>query len=375
MKLMIDGVWRGDVAPTPELEARRVIHAGAFRDRVTPDGTSGYPPEVGRYHLFASYACPFAHRALLGRALKGLQRVVGLSVLHPIWNTPKGWAFADTPLSTRDRSGEGFTHLHQAYARSRPGYTGKVTVPVLWDAKEHRIVSNESLEILAMFNDAFDGVGGDRSVDLEPAALRPAIEALNGTVAADLAGGVYEVGGARTQAGYDAAVARVFGVMDRLEARLADGRAFLHGARLTTSDVVAFTPLARFDAVYNPLFRASRRRLVDYPILSAWARRVHEVPGVAGTLRFDHILAHYHDGDWAVANRRGVVPAAPEVDFRDAPREPRRSAARDDPSRFAPGLCVSAVSAGAFPDRGAQARGSSSGRRNRTDDPFRRSPR
>ena len=330
MKLMIRGAWRGDVAPTSEPEASGAIAAGAFRDRVTADGASGFPAAAGRYHLIVSYACPFAHRALLAWTLKGLRDIVGLSVVHPVWNTAEGWVFCDTPLSTPDGSGEGFTRLHQAYARSRPDYTGRVTVPVLWDRVLRRIVSNESLEILAMFNDAFDAVGADASVDLRPAALGPEIDALDRLLAAGLASGVYAVAGARTQAAYDAAIDRVFGTLDRLEARLADGRPFLHGARPTTSDVIAFTPLARFDAVYNPLFRVSRRRLLDYPRLSAWARRFHALPGVAETLRFDHILAHYHDGDWAVANRRGIVPALPEIDFRAS--IPCRDAARPGPT-------------------------------------------
>jgi putative glutathione S-transferase len=330
MKLMIDGVWRGDVEPTPELDAQRAIHAGLFRHRVVPApagvtaaaGTEHGPPfpaEAGRYHLFVSYACPFAHRTLLVRALKGLDGVIGLSVVHPVWNTPDGWVFGDTAFSTPDRSGAGFAHLHQAYAAARPDYTGKVTVPVLWDARTRRIVSNESADIMRMLNSAFDGVGGDRTVDLYPPALRPAIDALNAYIARDLAGGVYAVGGARTQAGYDAALSTLFACLDALEARLAgDGRAFLHGDRLTESDVIAFAPLVRFDAVYNPLFRASLRRLVDYPFLAAFVRRVYDLPRVAETVRFDHILMHYHDGDWGVAARRGIVPALPAVDFRAA---------------------------------------------------------
>jgi putative glutathione S-transferase len=305
MKLMIDGVWRGDVAPTPELEAQRQIHAGQFRGAVVA------PAEPGRYHLFVSYACPFAHRAILGRALRGLEDAVGMSVLHPVWNTGAGWAFGDTPLSTPDLSGMGFTHLHQAYAASAPRYTGKVTVPVLWDRVARCIVSNESAEILRLLNDAFP-----RRLDLYPAPLGPEIEALDGEIADGLAKGVYAVGGARDQREYDAAMAWVFGTLDALEARFADGRPFLHGAAPTGSDVLAFTPLARFDAVYNPLFRASRRRLVDYHHLPRFAARFHALPGVAATLRMDHILAHYYDGDWGVAARRGIVPEPPARDFR-----------------------------------------------------------
>lgn len=314
MKLMIGGVWRGDVArPPPELEAQRAIHAGLFRGRIAADEA----PEPGRYHLYASYACPFAHRAILARALLGLEAAVGMSVLHPRWNKPEGWVFGDTPLSTPDLAGNGFTHLHQAYAATAPRYTGKVTVPVLWDRARDRIASNESAEILRVLNDvaAVSGQGPD----LYPEPLRPAIAALDAEIAADLAAGAYAVGGARDQAGYDAAIARLFGFLDGLEARLSDGRRFLHSDAVTGSDVLAFTPLVRFDAVYNPLFRASLRRLVDYPCLAAFVRRVHDLPGVAATVRFDHILSHYHDGDWGVANRRGIVPVLPAVDFRSAP--------------------------------------------------------
>lgn len=319
MKLMINGIWRGDVEPSPALDAQRTIHAGLFRDRITVDGSSVFPPEPGRYHLYVSYACPFAHRAILGRVVLGLEHVVGMSVLHPTWNTHQGWAFGDTHLSTRDGGGQGFTHLHQAYSASHPCYTGKVTVPVLWDRTRGRIVSNESTEILRMMNDGLARARLGSGLDLYPQHLRPAIAALDAEIARDLAGGVYAVGGARTQAEYDGAIARLFGYLDRLEARLADGRPFLHGRALTGSDVLAFTPLVRFDAIYNPLFRAGLRRLVDYPRLSAWTKRVHDLPGVAATVRFDHILRHYHDGDWAVANRRDIVPVLPAVDFRSKP--------------------------------------------------------
>ena len=145
MKLMVDGTWRGDVAPTPELDAQRMIHAGRFRDRITSDGSSEFPAEAGRYYLYVSPACPFSHRVMIVRALKRLETVVGLSVLHPLWDTPDGWVFGDTGLSTVDRAGNGFRCLHEVYGASSPNYTGKVTVPVLWDQRSCRIVSNESL--------------------------------------------------------------------------------------------------------------------------------------------------------------------------------------------------------------------------------------
>jgi putative glutathione S-transferase len=311
MKLMINGTWRGDVDPSPELDTRSMIHAGGFRDRVTADGSSGYPAEPGRYHLHVSPACPFSHRVIIVRALKRLEDVVGLSILHPIWDTPEGWVFADGDWSTIDGAGNGFLRLHEAYAASSPTYTGKVTVPVLWDKRTSRIVSNESLEIAHMLNDAFDGVGGDRGIDLCPTDLRPAMDQLNSQIGRSLSVGVYLVAGAKDQPEYDARMDVLFSFLDNLDNRLDDGRPFLLGERPTLADVLAYATLVRFDAVYNPVFRASRKRVVEYPYLPNLLGRIHDLPGVAETLRYDHILKHYYDGDWAVATRRGIVPELP----------------------------------------------------------------
>jgi len=314
MKLMIDGIWRGDIEPPPGLTA--MIHDGSFRHVITGEGS--FPAQPGRYHLYVSYACPFAHRALMVHALKRLDAIVPLSILHPIWDTPHGWAFGNDDMSSVDRAGNGFAYLHQAYRLSSPHYTGKITVPVLWDRHTRQIVNNESIEIARMLNDAFDAVGANRAVDLYPSALRPAIDALNGRIMQSLSKGVYAVGQAKDQGEYDTAMNVLFGFLDEIEARLADGRPFLFGQHLTLADVVIFTPLVRFDGVYNPLFRASRRRLVDYRHLAALTKRIYGVPGVADTVRFDHILTHYHDGDWGVARRRGITPELPQVDFRTA---------------------------------------------------------
>jgi glutathionyl-hydroquinone reductase len=308
MKLMINGVWRGDVDPTPELEAQKMIHAGSFRDRITRDGSSGFPAEAGRYHLYVSHACPFSHRVTIVHALKGLQSVLGVSVAHAIWDTADGWRFGETDLSTPDLSGNGFRHLYEAYRASRPDYTGKVMVPVLWDRKSQRIVNNESLEISLMLNRAFDAVGGDAEVDLYPAALQADIEVLNSRINRSLATAVYAVAAARNQAEYDSATGELFEFLDECENGLADGRPFLLGKLATLADILMFTPLVRFDAVYNPLFRASRKRLVDYPLLTKLVKRIYDLPRVAATVRIDHILTHYYDGDWAVASRRGIVP-------------------------------------------------------------------
>ena len=306
-KLMVDGVWQGDVVDTPQIAAKRARSARAFRGEVRADGAGPHPSEAGRYHLFVSYACPFAHRVILAHRLKRLDGIVGLSVVHPRWNTSHGWVFGDTPLSTPDRSGEGFTHLHQAFSASKPDYTGRVTVPVLWDKAARRIVSDDSRAILSMLNSAFDRVGGDSTVDLLPRALQPEIAALSDEIASEIAAGVYRVGGAVDQDAYDAAETALFAALDRQETRLADGRAFLHGTSVTESDILLFTPLVRFEAVYAPLFRALRRRLSDYPCLWTWVKRMDSLPGVHETVRFDHILPHYYDG-WAPRNSR-IVPA------------------------------------------------------------------
>jgi putative glutathione S-transferase len=320
MKLMINGSWQGDVVPTPELDAQRMIHAGRFRDRIALGGSSDDVAEGGRYHLYVSYACPFSHRVIVVHALKKLEGLVGLSVLHPIWDTPDGWVFGETPLSTPDGGGNGFVRLHEAYSASQADYTGKVTVPVLWDRKSRRIVNNESLETATMLNDAFDHLGGDTDVDLYPPALRSEIDALTMRATRSLATGVYAVAAARDQAEYDRAMSALFGFLDECEQRLADGRRFLLGDRLTLADILVFTPLVRFDAVYNPLFRASRKRLVDQAQLTAYVKRIHGLPGVADTVRLDHILTHYYDGDWAVATRRGIVPEPPAIGWREAAR-------------------------------------------------------
>jgi glutathionyl-hydroquinone reductase len=325
MKLMLNGAWRGDVAPTPELEAQRMIHAGSFRDRVTMNGSSSFAVEPGRYHLYVSHACPFSHRVTIAHAMKKLEGLVGLSVVHPIWDTPDGWIFGETDLSTPDRGGSGFLHLHEAYRASRPNYTGKVIVPVLWDQKSRRIVNNESLEIAEMLNHAFDGIGGDPQVDLYPQALRSEIDVLNLRITRSLATGVYAVAAARDQVEYDGAIDELFGFLEECETRLADGRRFLLGDQLTLADVLVFTPLVRFDAVYNPLFRASRKRLVDYSRLTGLVKRIYDLPGVAATVRLDHILTHYYDGDWAVASRRGIVPHPHAVNWNTSTASARGS--------------------------------------------------
>lgn len=309
-KLMVDGVWRGDVIETPEIAARHRADAGSFRGRVTACGRSGFRAEPGRYHLYVSYGCPFAHRTILVHTLKRLHDVIGLSVVHPRWNNPAGWTFTNTEGSTSDRAGNGFRHLHTAFAASKPDYTGRVTVPVLWDTVRKCIVNDDSREIAVDLNDAFDQVGGDPSVNLVPPALRQQIEALCDTIVADVAVGAYRIGGAPDQAAFDMAESAFFAALGRLDQSLSNGYRFLHGDSMTLSDVILFTPVVRFEPVYRPLFRALRYRLCDFPHLASWHKRMLDDPRVAATVWAPHILAHYYDG-WAPRNPR-LVPRWPE---------------------------------------------------------------
>ena len=315
-RLLVDGTWRTDSDGAVALAGQRA-QAGQFRGVI---GGDEFPAEPFRYHLFVSYSCPFAHRALIARALKSVDDLVPISVVHPRWNTDDGWTFGDTPMSTPDQSGEGFTHLYQAYTKSKPGLTARVTVPVLWDTQTRQIVNNESLDIVRMFDHAFEALKHSELSLQPPTDLdRVEADALTHRIATDLAIAMYQAGGAITQVIFDDVLERIFSMLDALEDLLSDGRAFLMGSELRIPDIVAFTPLVRFDAVYNPLFRISLRRLVDYPRLSAYVRRIWRMPAVQETVRFDHILAHYHDGDWGVSNR-SIVPPLPAVDFRSPPK-------------------------------------------------------
>jgi glutathionyl-hydroquinone reductase len=248
-------------------------------------------------------------------ALKRLGALVDVSVVHPLWETLGGWAFRSGDMSTEDRA-NGFQWLHEAYSASCPDYTGKVLVPILWDGVSRRILSNESFEIAAMLNEAFDALGADREADLYPLYLRAQIDALSAEISEKLAKGVYAIADSRNQDEYDASSDRLFALLDALEGRLSDGRAYLLGERATLVDVLAFAPLVRFDGVYNPLFRVTYKRLVDYPRLAAFVGRFYELPRVAETVRLEDILTHYYDGDWAVACRRRIVPRAPAIDWR-----------------------------------------------------------
>ena len=311
MKALIDGVWHGDIADTPELRARRVEEKKRwFRDRVTADGASGFKAEAGRYHLYVSYACPWAHRAILFRVLLGLEDAIGMSVVHPRWGGPDGWSFGDGAMSTVDHA-NGLDHLYEVYQRAKPDFTGKVTVPVLWDRETGTIVNNESGEIIRMMNEAFARLG-TRRADFYPPDHRPQIDRLNDRILDHVCMGVYKAGFADTQAEYETAVTALFDELDRLEALLGD-RPYLLGDRVTEADWHLFATAVRFDTVYNTRLNCNLKRLADYPALSAHTARLYALPGVAETVKLDHVKRHYYD-DLGLVNL-AIQPLGPRVAF------------------------------------------------------------
>ena len=314
MGRMIDGVWHaGKVTEDAKDGAFKRQDAG-FRDWVTadggpgPDGQPGRPAAIGRYHLYVSYACPWAHRTLIVRALKGLEEAIGVSVVDPVM-LEHGWTFA----TTRGGTGDPLHHsdyLWQLYARARPDYSGKVTVPVLWDKERGEIVSNESSEIIRMLGQAWDGLGA-LTGDFYPIALRGEIDALNAEVYDAVNNGVYKAGFATTQDAYEDAVAPLFETLDRLEARLAT-RDWLVSDAMTEADVRLFTTLVRFDAVYVGHFKCNVRRIADYPALEAYLERMLDLPAIAASVHLDHIKTHYYASHRDL-NPSGVVPVGPAL--------------------------------------------------------------
>lgn len=311
-----DGQWRTE-SNFAGSDGRFARTESRFRNWVTPDGApgpsgaGGFAAESGRYHLYVSLACPWAHRALIFRSLKGLAPHIGVDVVHPLM-LDDGWTFAtDFPGATGD-SLHGARFLHEVYTRAEPTATTKVTVPVLWDKARETIVSNESSEIIRMFDAAFADLA-DPGAPLWPAELREEIEAVNDRVYPGLNNGVYRAGFATTQAAYEEAAEEVFATLDWLEDRLQDRR-WLLGERQTEADWRLFTTLLRFDAVYHGHFKCNRRRLVDYPNLWDYARALYQTPGVAETVDFDHIAHHYYASHRNV-NPTGVVPIGPAMDW------------------------------------------------------------
>ena len=285
-----------------------VRQASAFRDRVTADGSSGYPAVAGRYHLYVSLACPWAHRTIIVRELKGLTDAIGMTVVDPL-RDERGWRFLpDAPDPVN-----GFEFLAEAYAASDPAFAARVTVPVLWDTVTGRIVNNESADLVEILNSAFDAVATRPQLDLYPEELRPELDELNAWIYDRINDGVYKSGFATSQAAYEAAVVPLFDALDTLEERLAERR-FLFGEAQTLADWRLFTTLVRFDAVYVGHFKCNLRRICDYPNLFGYLRDLHQTPGVAATVDFDQIKRHYYmtHGD---INPTRVVPLGPAQDL------------------------------------------------------------
>ena len=286
-----------------------IRQTSAFRDRVTADGSSGFPAAAGRYHLYVSLACPWAHRTMIVRMLKGLEDVISLSVVDPL-RDERGWRFGpDFPDPLR----HGWDYLSEAYAATDPGFDGRVTVPTLWDTATNRVVNNESADILVMLNEEFDAFAVRPELDLYPAALRPEIDALNAWVYDAINNGVYKSGFAATQEAYDAAVHPLFAALERADERLATRR-YLFGAEPTLADWRLFTTLVRFDAVYVTHFKCNLRRIADFAHLSGYLRDLYQHPGVAATVDFDHIKRHYFMTHPSI-NPTRIVPAGPLLDL------------------------------------------------------------
>ncbi|HMM63575.1 MAG TPA: glutathione S-transferase family protein [Mesorhizobium sp.] len=321
MGLLVEGKWQDRWYDTKESGGRFVRGQSQWRDWVTPDGkpaqgrTRGFKAEPGRYHLYVSLACPWAHRTLIFRKLKKLEDVISVSVVHPFMGE-NGWTFQKQDGATGDTL-YGLDFLHQIYTKADPAYSGRVTVPVLWDKQGQTIVSNESSEIIRMLNSAFDE-WGDASVDLYPRALRAEIDALNEAIYPTVNNGVYRAGFATTQEAYEEAFRELFSALDGLEERLSRQR-YLTGGRVTEADWRLFTTLVRFDPVYVGHFKCNLRRIADYPNLSNYLRDLYQVPGVAETVNLDHIKQHYYRSHPTI-NPTRIVPLGPELDF-DAPHD------------------------------------------------------
>lgn len=317
MGLLVDGEWRDQWYDTKSTGGKFKRRESSFRNWITPDGSAGptgkagFKAEPGRYHLYVSFACPWAHRTLIFRQLKGLQSEISVDVVHYHMGE-NGWEFhaaADgaTPDSVNARN-----RLYEVYLEADPSYTGRVTVPVLWDKQQNTIVNNESSEIIRMFNSAFDNMGAVQG-DYYPAQLREEIDSVNKTVYSAVNNGVYKAGFATSQEAYEDAFAALFDTLDALEVKLSKQR-YLVGYTLSEADWRLFTTLVRFDPVYVGHFKCNKRRIADYPNLSNYVRDLYQVPGIKETVNLTHIKRHYY-GSHATINPTGIVPLGPEIDY------------------------------------------------------------
>lgn len=325
--MLVNGVWTADWQPVQakDEEGRFIRQTSSFRHWITADGSAGptgeggFKAEAGRYHLYVAYICPWASRTLMVRALKGLQDFITVSVVEPAL-TDNGWQFAPAHGgfggAPANRGFDGATadsingtrYVHELYSKADPQVNGRATVPVLWDKKTNRLVNNESADIIRMLNSAFDQLTGN-TLNLYPAELAAEIDALNETIYTDLNNGVYQAGFASSQLAYEEAYTKVFNCLDLLEARLQDGRAYLLGNDLTETDIRTFVTLIRFDSAYHGLFKCNRNTLKDMPALYAYMQRIHALPGIAATVRQDHIKAGYYS--IKSLNPSGIVPLGP----------------------------------------------------------------
>ena len=330
MGQLVDGVWQDTWYDTKSSGGKFVRSTAKYRNWITADGSAGptgrggFRAEPGRYHLYVSLACPWAHRTLIFRKLKGLEDLITVSVVHPDM-LEDGWTFAsDYPGATGDTL-YGLPFARDIYLKADPNTSGRVTVPILWDKREETIVSNESSEIIRMFNAAFDGITGN-TVDFWPEQMRDAIEEVNARIYSEVNNGVYKSGFATSQAAYDEAVTTLFGALEWLEDRLGTNR-YLMGERITEADWRLATTLFRFDPVYHLHFKCNRKRIVDYPNLWGYARELYQWPGVAETVNFDHIVRHYHYSHETI-NPHRIIPINPDLDW-DAPHGRDAMAARN----------------------------------------------
>ncbi|WP_296935047.1 glutathione S-transferase family protein [uncultured Marinobacter sp.] len=321
MGLLIDGKWHDKWYDTDKTGGKFEREAARFRNWVTadgspgPDGEGGFKAESGRYHLYVSMACPWAHRTLIFRKLKGLEKHISVSVVHPDM-VENGWEFRPDSEQHRDHL-HGFRFMHEVYTKAAPEYTGRVTVPTLWDTKKETIASNESAEIIRMFNSAFNGLEGVRTdQDFYPEALQGEIDEVNARIYDTVNNGVYKSGFATAQDKYEEAYSALFDSLDWLEERLSSQR-YLVGGQLTEADWRLFTTLIRFDAVYYSHFKCNRQRISDFPALSAYVRDLYQMPGVAETVDIDQIKRHYYVSQRTI-NPTQIVPVGPELDF-DSP--------------------------------------------------------
>lgn len=314
MGLLVDGQWVDQWYDTDSNDGKFARSESQFRNWVTADGSAGptgeggFKAEAGRYHLYVSLACPWAHRTLIFRKLKGLESMISVSVVNPLMRE-LGWTFYEDEGVVADPLFQA-NYMHQIYTAADPQYTGRVTVPVLWDKKQNLFVSNESSEIIRMFNTAFDGIGATPG-DYYPEALRAEIDSVNALVYDNINNGVYKSGFATTQHAYEEAVVPLFATLDELEQRLSKNR-YLLGDQVSEADWRLFTTLIRFDAVYHGHFKCNIKQIEDYPHLAGYMRELYQWPGVAETVNMTHIKEHYYRSHDTI-NPTGVVPVGPEL--------------------------------------------------------------